>query len=150
MKFIEILSNEKEYIEQIIKIEERIFGKNGGVDYWILKPIIRYGKVLAIEENNKILAVAELINNWDNNTIYIYGFCVDIKYQSKGIGKVFLEKLKEYIIKNKKTIKNIVLTVDKENIKAIKLYEKLGFEIEKELKDEYGKGIDRLYMMFKI
>ncbi|MBZ4683388.1 MAG: hypothetical protein PWP46_1885 [Fusobacteriaceae bacterium] len=149
MNFIEILPNNREYIEQIIEIEERVFGKNGGVDYWILKPIVRYGKVVAIEKDNKVLAVAELINNWENDTVYIYGFCVDIDYQFKGIGKYFLNEIIKYIL-SKKTINKIVLTVAKENKKAIKLYEKLGFKIEKELKDEYGNGIDRLYMVFKI
>tara|TARA_R110000824_G_scaffold216193_2_gene402813 strand:+ start:13722 stop:14132 length:411 start_codon:yes stop_codon:yes gene_type:complete len=51
------------------------------------------------------------------------GICVKPSYQGKGYGKTMMEKL------IKSTTKPIQLSVDKENKRAISLYEKLGFNI---------------------
>ena len=57
MKFLEIKAEDKKYIEQIIEIEKEVFGINGGVDEWILKPIIRYGKVFALVLEGEVVGV---------------------------------------------------------------------------------------------
>ena len=59
----------------------------------------------------------------EDNTFEIGNICIKQEYQNKGIGTAIL---KEIIFENKG--KNIKLQVFKINKRAIKLYEKMGFE----------------------
>lgn len=148
MEFREIRASERELIEQIVKLEEEVFGENGGVDEWILKPFVRYGKVLVILEKGEVHGVAELMRDWTNELVYIYGFAIKKSSHGKGLGSTLLEKTLEKL--KKEDIKEVTLTTDEKNIYAISLYEKFGFEKIEILRDEYGKGIDRLNMSLKL
>jgi ribosomal protein S18 acetylase RimI-like enzyme len=145
MKFIEVKPEDKNYIEQIIEIEKEAFGVSGGVDEWILKPIIRYGKVYVLLLKGEVIGISEYIRSFDGEEIFLYGFSVKKKYRKHGYGKKMLEESVKIFKENK--IKRISLTVGLENQEAIELYKKLKFENKKLLKDEYGKGIDRLYFV---
>lgn len=146
MIFREVRAEERSIIEQIVELEEVVFGKNGGVDEWILKPFVRYGKVYVILKKHEVVGVAELMRSWSGNSVYIYGFAVKQKEQRKGFGSFLLNKLIEELKKEK--LDKITLTVAQENKSAIVLYEKFDFKKTKILKDEYGKNIDRLYMEY--
>lgn len=73
-------------------------------------------------------------------TIRVYSLAVSKNYQGQGIGK----KLLEYILNN--TDKNISLEVNTNNLIAISLYQKLGFEINKQINNYYENG-DAAYKM---
>lgn len=62
------------------------------------------------------------------NKQYIYGFCVDPKFQNKGIGKYALSEVVNIGLNNGKN-KIIELEVQTENINALKLYQNVGFKI---------------------
>jgi len=147
LKLIEVSAEDKDLIEEIIFIEEEAFGKNGGVDEWILKPIVRYGKVFVLKDENGIVSIAEFMKNFDNG-VFLYGLCTKKESRGKGYAKKILKKSEEYFKKNK--IEKIELTVAPENKEAIDLYESLDYEIRELQKNEYGKGIDRLLMRKKI
>ncbi len=68
----------------------------------------------------------------DNNTFEIGNICVKLEYQNKGIETAVL---KEIIFEHKE--QNIKLQVFKINEKAIKLYEKMGFEKVNETETHY-------------
>ncbi len=145
MKIVEVNKKDKRYINEILKLEEENFGKNGGVDIWLLKPLIKFGKVLILlGEDGKVEGVAQFIKSFDKNEVYIYEICIDKNSQGRGFGKVFMNKIIEFM-KGKK-VKKLSLTVSLENYVGIKLYEKLGFKRVEVSKDEYGFGIDRLIM----
>ena len=144
MKFLEIEAKDKKYIKQIIEIEKEVFGLNSGMNEWILKPMIRYGKVFVLVIEDEVIGIAEYMRNFDGNEIFLYGLSIKKEYRKLGYGKQLLEESIKIFRKNK--IKKIGLTVSLENKKAIKLYKKMGFKMEEMLKDEYGKGIDRLYL----
>jgi len=148
MKFLEIKAEDKKYIEQIIEIEKEVFGINGGVDEWILKPIIRYGKVFALVLEGEVVGVAEYIRNFNIDEMFLYGISVKKEYRKCGYAKKLIKKSIDIFEKN--NIKRIGLTVSEENKGAIKLYKKMGFEMKNKFKDEYGKGIDRLYFCKEI
>ncbi|APA82175.1 GNAT family N-acetyltransferase [Francisella tularensis] len=73
-------------------------------------------------------------------TIRVYSLAVSKNYQGQGIGK----KLLEYILNN--TDKNISLEVNTNNLIAISLYQKLGFEINKQI-NNYYENSDAAYKM---
>ena len=59
---------------------------------------------------------------------YIHGFCIDPKYRNRGLGRQTLN----YIVKksyNMKPEKEIIIEVQADNINALALYKKAGFQI---------------------
>ena len=46
-------------LNKIVEIEEEAFEGNGNVDMWILKALIRYGKVFILEEAEEIISIVE-------------------------------------------------------------------------------------------
>ncbi|MCK5779632.1 MAG: GNAT family N-acetyltransferase [Psychrilyobacter sp.] len=148
MEFKEIDVNDDEYIDQIIEIEKEAFGENGGVDKWILKPLIKYGKVFVLVEDAKILGIAEFIRSFNVEEVFLYGFSIKKEYRQKGYGKKLLENSIEILKKNK--IEKISLTTSIKNIKGIKLYEKIGFKKEEVLFNEYGTGVNHLKYSIKL
>ena len=141
-------SEDKEMIEEIIYIEEEAFGKNGGVDEWILKPILRYGKVFVLKDKGKVVSIAEFMQKFDSMTIFLYGLCTRKESRGKGYAKEILKRSEEFF--REKKIKKIDLTVAPDNIEAINLYKNLNYKIAEKQKNEYGVGIDRLLMRKKI
>lgn len=141
MEMVLINKDNKDYMEQIIVLESEVFGKNGAIDNWNLKPIVKYGRVYGLIDNKELVACVELIRSWDTEIVYLYGLAVKPKKIGMGLGSRLLSEVLELI--SKENILKIQLTVASDNIKAIKLYEKFGFKKIDFLEDEYGNGIHR-------
>ena len=58
----------------------------------------------------------------------IEAICVDQKYRGKGIGTELLKYVKKFGKENNCT--DLYLTVNKENVNAIKVYEGFGFKVK--------------------
>jgi len=97
-----------------------------------------YLKIKGYYINNKIVGVLVYEDIYDRLEVdYIV---VDSQYRGKGIAKKLLESI---INLNKK---NITLEVREDNIPAINLYKKMGFEIVSKREKYYG-NIDGLLMI---
>ncbi len=140
--------NDKKYIEEIIELEKKVFGENGAIDIWNLKPYVKYGRVFVYLERDKVVAVAEIMKTWQEDKVYLYGLCVDVDYRGQGIGNKFMLDIFRYL--KVENIKLVELTVAPENVEAIKLYEKIGFERKEFLENEYGEDKNRYLYMKKI
>jgi ribosomal protein S18 acetylase RimI-like enzyme len=70
---------------------------------------------------------------------YIYGFCIDVKFRARGIGRKALSSLVELTLEEDNT-KDICLEVLTDNINALGLYKDIGFELLTEFK-YYRKSI---------
>lgn len=116
----------KSFLENPISDSFRYF-KNRSLDV-----IQSHVSTLILEYENKYIGYGHIdcdsIKNW-------IGICILEEYQGKGFGKLILNRLIE--IANVKSIKQLYLSVDKNNIKAFTLYEKMGFEIIQDGKDKY-------------
>ncbi|MBY6758870.1 GNAT family N-acetyltransferase [Clostridium botulinum] len=98
----------------------------------------------AIYDNNKLIGFA-MYGYFEKETrLWLDRFMIDYKYQNKGYGKSSLELLISVMINEYKCNK-IYLSIFKDNIEAIKLYEKFGFEFNGEF-DENGE----LIMILKV
>lgn len=145
LSIIELDKNQEDYINRVLELEKESFGKSGGLDIWLLKPLLKYGKVLGLlDENKNLIGVAEFIKDFDTNLAYLYGLCICKEERAKGRAKEFFKLIKKYM--EAKNIDRIELTVSPKNIAAIKLYNSIGFELVKDLKAEYGEGEDRFLM----
>ncbi|MBQ7104384.1 MAG: GNAT family N-acetyltransferase [Bacilli bacterium] len=100
-----------------------------------------YTKIYIYIENDNILGILHINDIYDRyeiNNIYVLE-----EYRNKGIAS----KLLEYVIElgKKNNILNITLEVRKNNVNAIKLYNKYNFK-EKAIRKGYYNGIDGILM----
>ncbi|MEF9933542.1 MAG: GNAT family N-acetyltransferase [Cetobacterium sp.] len=145
MRLIEVRPENQELIEKIVENENDTFSGIGNADMWLIKSIIRYGKLyVLLNQNNELLSVAQYMPIFGKDEVFLYGFSTVNKHQKKGHGKkLLLESEKEL---KDLGIKKVILTVAPENSSAIKLYEGTGYSVTELQKNEYGLGIDRYVM----
>ena len=147
MEFRELKEVDLEILDKIVEIEEEAFEGNGNVDLWILKSLIRYGKVFLLLEGEEILSIAEYMQVFGKNEVFLYGISTRKKYRNRGNARKIMEESEEYL-KNL-GYREIGLTVAPDNEIALKLYKDLGYSIVEYQENEYGRGIHR-YLMRKV
>lgn len=148
MNIKEIRLQDKELIEKIVEMEKEVFGVNGGADFWLVKAFVRYGLLFVLIDKGEIISIAEYMQIYGKEEVFLYGFLTKEYYRNKGYGKYLVieseKKLKE------KGIKGIKLSVDPMNNIGLSMYLKLGYEIVEFSKDEYGDKNDRYIMEKKL
>lgn len=147
MEFRELHDVDLTLMNKIVEIEEEAFEGNGNVDLWILKALIRYGKVFVLVEGDEIITIAEYMQVLGKDEVFLYGISTRKKYRNRGNARKIMEESEKYL--KKLGYKEVGLTVDPNNSIAMKLYKDLGYSIEEYQEDEYGKGIHR-YLMKKV
>lgn len=147
MEFKELKDVDLELLKKIVVIEEEAFEGNGNVDLWILKALIRYGKVFVLEEAGEIVSIAEYMQVMDKKEVFLYGLSTRKRYRHRGWAKKIMKESEEYLKKCGYEV--ISLTVDPNNDIAIDMYKKLGFKIKEFQENEYGMGVHR-YLMKKV
>lgn len=147
MEFRELHDVDLTLMNKIVEIEEEAFEGNGNVDLWILKALIRYGKVFVLVEGDEIITIAEYMQVLGKDEVFLYGISTRKKYRNRGNARKIMEESEKYL--KRLGYKEVGLTVDPNNNIAMKLYKDLGYRIEEYQEDEYGKGIHR-YSMKKV
>jgi RimJ/RimL family protein N-acetyltransferase len=74
----------------------------------------------------------------DSKTMLLSKYYIDRRYRGMGYGKESMDFIKHLC--RRMNYKNIWLTVNKHNAISIKIYEKIGFTKETELKTDIGDG----------
>ncbi|MDA8441642.1 MAG: GNAT family N-acetyltransferase [Peptococcaceae bacterium] len=133
-------------LKRMVNFGLNIFGETG-MDEWGLVPQIRHGNVFLLKQDDKkIIGIAILMRDWEDIAkAYLIDYAIAEQFQGQGLGYHFLVE----ICKNLKEqgFERVGLTVDPENIGAVKLYkDKLGFKVAEMRENEYGKGHNRLIM----
>ena len=140
---------EPELIERLVQLDTEAFGE-GGMNAWHLVPMIRHGRVYIYKKDKEIIGSIQYLLDWDNpQRAYMYGVSISKEFRGLGIGsELLIETLKSLYRDN---IKEVELTVDANNTRAVKIYEsKLGFKVTDSRKNEYGEGEDRLVMILSL
>ncbi|MDR3584055.1 MAG: GNAT family N-acetyltransferase [Desulfosporosinus sp.] len=132
-------------ITRLVQIETEAFGP-GGLNVWHLEPLIRHGRVYVYQLDNEIVGLVHYMLDWDRpQKAYMVGVSISKESRGQGIGAELLKESFEAL--SKENIEEVELTVDPDNLAAVKLYEgKLGFLVTDFKQDEYGKGEGRLVM----
>jgi ribosomal protein S18 acetylase RimI-like enzyme len=147
MEFKEVKNVDLPFLKKIVELEDEAFEGQGGVDLWILKALIRYGKVFMLEENSEIVSIVEYMQCFEKKEVFLYGICTRKKYRYQGNAKQIMKESEAYLKSLGYTA--ISLTVDPTNEIGIKLYKDLGYEVVEYQANEYGQGIHR-YLMKKV
>jgi len=77
----------------------------------------------------------------------VISLAVDPAHRGGGVGESLLKELLEHF--QRKHVKSVELQVDIHNSYAIKLYEKMGFQVKKTIREYYSSGKDA-YLMSRI
>ena len=102
-----------------------------------------YSKIFVYEDNNKIIGFLHITILYE--TVDIINIVVDKDYRHQGIASNLLDHMMSFITTETKII---TLEVNVNNIFAINLYKKFGFEIINQRKDYYDDG--DAYLMGRI
>ncbi|WP_455368950.1 ribosomal protein S18-alanine N-acetyltransferase [[Eubacterium] cellulosolvens] len=145
-KLIRIIEFEQRHLEKICEIENSSFPEPFS-DHYLADLGKLYSDTFLIAEWNYD-AVGYIVAKTDCSRAHILSIAVENKWRRKQIGFILLQML---IIKLKsKRINEIILEVEKNNIPAKKLYERIGFKLIKEIKNYYLNGEDALLYYFYI
>lgn len=105
------------------------------------KEELQKSEVYLIEKNN-VVAGSILYEKNDNGNIYIGGLVVSPHFQGQGVAReammIVLEKFKD--------VKRIDLVTHPDNIRAVNLYQSLGFIAESRKENYYDDGDPRIVM----
>jgi ribosomal-protein-alanine N-acetyltransferase len=133
-------------IISVVEIDRKSYSHPWGVNEFFREiNYNKFGRYFVAEFNKKIIGY---IGSWFlGDLIHVTTVAVDPEYRRKGVG----EKLMNFIIDMGKNenFKKVVLEVRVSNIVAQKLYEKLGFKIEKIKKEYYPENKEDAYYMVK-
>ena len=120
--------------EDIDRINDSFINKEYLIKEWDNNP---FAKVILLEENHEIIGYLYYSDIYDR--IEINQIEISFIHRNCGKGNIILSYLTEH------TDKGITLEVRIDNIPAIKLYEKNGFE-RKAIRKGYYNGIDGILM----
>jgi putative acetyltransferase len=103
----------------------------------IYESVLKTQTLYVVEKDGEVMATYRLISKSDRqkHTVYLGGFTIKDTSRGKGLGSEILSAIKQHCIENNKI--RIELTVDVDNMAAIALYKKLGFETEGLLRKSY-------------
>ncbi|HEY3424885.1 MAG TPA: GNAT family N-acetyltransferase [Negativicutes bacterium] len=140
---------EPELIERLVQLEAEAFGQ-GGMNAWQLVPLIRHGRVYVVRKNQEIIGAVQYMLDWDSpQKAYMVGISIAKESRGQGAGTKLLQASFAALVKD--NIKEVELTVDPNNVVAVKVYEcKLGFVAGNFRHNEYGAGEDRLVMKLSL
>lgn len=137
---IRIIEFEIRHLERICEIENSSFPEPFS-DRYLSELGKLYSETFLIAERN-YEAIGYIVAKTDCSKAHILSIAVENNWRRKGIGYNLLQML---IIKLKsRKINEIILEVEKNNISAKTLYERVGFKLLKEIKNYYLNGEDAL------
>lgn len=131
---LSVHENQKDFVPNIVE----------SLAFAYIKPWDEALDPYVLYEDNKIIGTFYIsyTPNSDNN-YWIGGFQIDKDFQGKGYGKCSLNKIIDFIREKHPTCKILSLTVEKENERAILLYERAGF-VSQNIENSYQQPIYRL------
>ncbi len=128
---------------QIFTLEQSSFKHPYSQFYLAALVELNSEKFFVAEAEHKIIGYA--VATLEGNTGHIISIAVHQEYRNRKIGtKLMLNLIEQLTVSGASTIR---LEVQKDNIAAHKMYQKLGFQAAHMLKNYYAKGEDGILMI---
>ncbi|MFX0031177.1 MAG: GNAT family N-acetyltransferase [Candidatus Hodarchaeota archaeon] len=133
-------------LKEIMKMEYQIFKQDSFSKQTMTKLILRNSLFLKLLSKNSSNIIGYIIAIRDGrDRVNIINFLIKKTYQNKGYGSYLFQAALE-LIKAYQEIKKIILTVNKKNWIAIRLYQKFNFQIVQEIENYYSNR-ESAYLM---
>ena len=148
-QFLVLSEEDRDLIEQIESLEKEVFGA-GGLNIWMLSPLIRHGLVCALVNEERLVGASceWILSLSSRDTAHLLGMSVRQGLRGIGLGRLLLRSSLSVLLRS--GITRADLTVDPANQLALALYRSEGFREYSFSKDEYGKGEDRIIMRLEL
>lgn len=131
-------------LERVVEIERSCFDEPYGFASFSYLLSSDPEGFLVAECDGRVVGYA--IGQVRAGTGLIVSLAVDLGHRGGGLGENLLTELLKHF--QRKHVKTVELQVDVRNMLAIRVYEKLGFRVEKTLRRYYSSGRDA-YLMTK-
>ncbi|MBR6524011.1 MAG: GNAT family N-acetyltransferase [Clostridia bacterium] len=118
-----------EVLTAFTKLKSAFFDFNGEIESFAEK-IYTNGFCIVCKEEDTAGLIAFYANDYDTNTAYITSLLVDKKCRGMGIATELVQRVESICFAN--GFKQVKLEVNKANLPAISLYEKLGYKSDSE------------------
>ena len=133
---------QKEDVKRIVELELSTLQTSLGEDMLISELSNPFSYYYVYEEFGLVIGYISI--SYDGEIAEVLNFCVDKKYQNKGIGSKMLMEAINLIDPN-----SVVLEVRDKNEQAIHVYEKLGFKQIHVRKRYYSNGDNALVLQWE-
>jgi ribosomal protein S18 acetylase RimI-like enzyme len=134
-------------LELLAAYDVEAFGKTGLRTY-DLAVVAEVGAMFVARNEEEVVGACELLREmWNPAFFYIVGFYVRPEWQGQGLGRRLLQGVAGEC--RALGAEGLLLTVSPDNIRAITLYRRMGFEVEDFIPHFYGTGEDRCIMRWR-
>jgi len=141
-----VQSIEEKDIPFILELENDRIKNSLGIEE--LKASLINDGYLCLTLKNEETLLGYIMVSLTNDESEIYSIAIAKNSEGKGLGTLLLNSLDEEL--KRRNIKRILLEVNSENIRAIKLYEKNGFMTYRIRKNYYSDNNDAICMKKEI
>ncbi len=134
-------------LSALIDLENKCFDADKRQSQTSIKRSIKseFQDIFVLEELSHIIGSMTLYRY--KKSIRLYSIAVSPEFQGQGLGKLMMAFLMDF--SRQQAFEDITLEVEIKEAKLVMFYEKLGFVVESELSDYYGKGRNAFAMRLK-
>lgn len=134
-------------LSALIDLENKCFDADKRQSQISIKRSIKseFQDIFVLEELGHIIGSMTLYRY--KKSIRLYSIAVSPEFQGQGLGKLMMAFLLDFT--RQQAFEDITLEVEIKEAKLVMFYEKLGFVVESELSDYYGKGRNAFAMRLK-
>jgi glutathione synthase/RimK-type ligase-like ATP-grasp enzyme/ribosomal protein S18 acetylase RimI-like enzyme len=134
-------------LSALIDLENKCFDADKRQSQTSIKRSIKseFQDIFVLEELGHIIGSMTLYRY--KKSIRLYSIAVSPEFQGQGLGKLMMAFLMDF--SRQQNIEDITLEVEMKEAQLVMFYEKLGFVVESELSDYYGKGRNAYAMRLK-
>ena len=137
IELVNFEKDNKEHLEYLKKLlnDESIKKRFQGIFPALLSKEKFFGKDFFLEYNKELIGYTQIGKfNKDEESVYILSGAIDKEHRGqksetgKTLAEIMLNDISNYILHNYKQVKQIKLTISDDNVPAIKLSQKCGYE----------------------
>ncbi len=136
---------EEEDVEKVLQIERTVFSNPWPALAFLSELRVPVSRSFVLEESGKLIGY--IIYRVVKEEMHVLNIAIRPDWQGKGYGKRLMKWAMER--ERKEGVKYVTLEVRKSNIKAIRLYEKLGFQKLRVIKNYYMQPVEDAVVMIK-
>lgn len=134
-------------LQELRDLDFEAFGSTG-LRVYDLAVIAEVGMVLAAYIEDELVGGCQLVRMLEESRFFfVVGLYIRSDWQGRQLGKALLTAVAEEA--RQAGAEGLMLTVDPENERAVRLYEGAGFEVETFLEDFYGGGAHRRLLRWR-